>query len=329
MAVEYTLETHAQPSLYDPVPRKLTTYFSLPERSQGRLSGLLLMISGFGGHANSNVFKKMRNVFADEYDLITISCDFFGYEFMLSEPLPESPSNFCDMGPVQAMDLINSVKSVSDYCHENNIEFDETNVIAYGFSHGGYLAYLMNALMPGFLSCIIDNSAWIYPGFIQKDRALYKMKGDKVIDTVKFQYLIGRIIMDPEIYSLELWSNSFANECRIISFHCYDDELALFSKKSLVLSRFRNSSVEIIGEKRIDGTIFKNNAHGLGADFLDLFRYVMKRYDTHSENPVLQCKSRNFETNYCKYHIDVDDIIPLLTYQNKEEYDFENYCLVE
>lgn len=38
-------------------------------------TGFLLLIPGFGGHARSNVYKKMRRVFADKY---TIS-----YEHML------------------------------------------------------------------------------------------------------------------------------------------------------------------------------------------------------------------------------------------------------
>lgn len=64
--------------------RKLKVYFSVPQNDTNEETGLILFIAGFGGHANSNIYKKMREKFSDEYNLITIQCDYFGYEFMQS-----------------------------------------------------------------------------------------------------------------------------------------------------------------------------------------------------------------------------------------------------
>ena len=82
----------------------------------------------------------MRRLFPDQYNLIVVQCDYFGWEFMQNQKesllayvsqlqmkftpqsdefsmllpisLPESIHNFNDMGPVQVMDLQNSLKLV-------------------------------------------------------------------------------------------------------------------------------------------------------------------------------------------------------------------------
>lgn len=86
MSKEYEIEVDSIESIYkDTISnnynRKLKVYFSTPDEINED-TGLLTYISGFGEHANSNVCKKMRKEFADKYNLVTIQCDYFGYEFM-------------------------------------------------------------------------------------------------------------------------------------------------------------------------------------------------------------------------------------------------------
>lgn len=89
MSVNYEIEVFSHKSIYNNLSnnnlsdRKLKTYFSVPN-DVNEDTGLLLIISGFGGHANSNVYKKMRDEFADNHNLVTLQCDYFGYEFMQS-----------------------------------------------------------------------------------------------------------------------------------------------------------------------------------------------------------------------------------------------------
>ncbi|OZV13450.1 hypothetical protein CIW83_04450 [Tissierella sp. P1] len=82
MAKEYNYEMYGQPSLHTLKERKFNVYFSEPDSGINKDTGILLLIAGFGGNANSNVYKKMRNTFADKYNLVTIQCDYFGWEFM-------------------------------------------------------------------------------------------------------------------------------------------------------------------------------------------------------------------------------------------------------
>ena len=88
MAISNDIEVFSENSIYNKYKnvnndnRKLKVYFSVPEKGLNEDTGLLLFIAGFGGQATSNVYKKMRDKFADKYNLVTIQCDYFGYEFM-------------------------------------------------------------------------------------------------------------------------------------------------------------------------------------------------------------------------------------------------------
>lgn len=85
MSKEYHLEVYGHPSIYGESQRserKLRIYFSEPDPGVNGETGILLLIPGFGAHAQSRVYQKMRSLFADQYNLVTVQCDYFGYEFM-------------------------------------------------------------------------------------------------------------------------------------------------------------------------------------------------------------------------------------------------------
>ncbi|MDO4720826.1 MAG: DUF2920 family protein [Peptostreptococcaceae bacterium] len=82
MAKEYSFETYAHPSIYEAKERKLKIYFCEPDAGVDEQTGVLLFIPGFGGNANSKIYRKMRRQFADKHNLVTVQCDYFGWEFM-------------------------------------------------------------------------------------------------------------------------------------------------------------------------------------------------------------------------------------------------------
>ncbi|GCD09010.1 DUF2920 family protein [Clostridium tagluense] len=89
MAKEYCISEYAHNSIYtynkvkdNYKDRKINIYFSEPDEGINSDTGILLFIAGFGGNAGSNVYKKMRNEIADKYNLVTIQCDYFGWQFM-------------------------------------------------------------------------------------------------------------------------------------------------------------------------------------------------------------------------------------------------------
>lgn len=62
--------------------RKFDVKFSIPNEGTNEKTGILLLIAGFGAQCDSKVYKKIRQEFADKYNLVTIQCNYFGYEFM-------------------------------------------------------------------------------------------------------------------------------------------------------------------------------------------------------------------------------------------------------
>lgn len=62
--------------------RELRIDFSIPSEGVNEKTGLLLFVPGFGGNIDSKVYTKMRDLFADRYNFVTIQCSYFGDQFM-------------------------------------------------------------------------------------------------------------------------------------------------------------------------------------------------------------------------------------------------------
>ncbi len=251
MAKEYEVCMNAHPSIYKAKERELKIYFCEPEHGINSDTGILLLIAGFGGHANSKVYKKMRRQFADSYNLMTVQCDYFGWEFMQDsnkvrininrsdlEPIfsrgeideifsegtmnlnklvllgskhsitlrcmaeiDEDLTDFNDMGIMQAVDNITAVLAVITILKDNQVNFNQGKILIYGHSHGAYLSYLCNAFAPGLFSLIIDNSAWLFPAYLQACRILNYHVGSAAV-IIFFDYLARKIVNDGEILFL-------------------------------------------------------------------------------------------------------------------------------
>lgn len=348
MAREHELLADGHPSIYEPGERKLRICFCLPEKGTDEETGILLLLAGFGGHTDASVYKKMRQQFADRYNLITIQCDYFGWEFMQESQdllfnidrhflaqrfsayeiadiysngdadihkllkhagnhsihltckanINENLTNFNDMGVMQAVDNIKSVLAIKDYLSNNLLNLNYNKVIVYGHSHGAYLSYLCNAFAPGLFTLLIDNSAWLLPAYLEKDRLLHYQNGDALL-TVQFQYLAKETCPDKQILTLPSLYKQFKNNCNIISFHGVTDELVNHLEKRNFINSIPKANYYEVSEYRLDGRIFNSTNHGLGADFLELFAYVMDElYNEQWINPSSDKFSLPDNTSY-------------------------------
>ncbi|MED4600101.1 DUF2920 family protein [Paenibacillus validus] len=309
MAQNYDFELPGHPSIYqDAAPRNFKVYFSEPEGGTNEETGLCLLVPGYGGHSQSNVYKKMRSEFADKHNLIVIQCDYFGHEFMQTNPaltsdedfnayfrkwieqvrekgihgevsidieekLGESKGNFNDMSIMQAVDNISAVIAVSEILKDNGLRFNAKRVISYGHSHGAYLCLLANALAPGLFSLIIDNSAYISPYYFDLRRKVSRKVG-QVTGTILNTYIAGWIV-DRELADLKnVYRQIRPKSARIISYQGALDSIVAADEKD----RFcRNIGAEyhLIQDADVDGRMFKSTNHGIGADFLLLFDHVL------------------------------------------------------
>lgn len=357
MAKSYELEIEGHPSIYEPRERKLKIYFSEPEKGVSKETGLVLFISGFGGNANSNVYKKMRNLFADEYNLLTVQCDYFGWEFMQSKTeglslicdfnqfkdyppeaqreaiknqnnfaelmelaernnrkfrlnvdQQENWHNFNDMGMMQAIDNITAVLTVIKIVEDNGYPFNSKRVILYGHSQGAYLAHLCNVFAPTLFSLMIDNSAWLCPKYLNEERKLTLENGIELI----YSYLIRDLQFDKEIYNLAKIYKDFQNNCAIIAFHGIEDSLVDYEKKKELIHIIPKTTFYLVCDRDVDNDIFYSTGHGLDADFLKMFRVVMKSY-TFPPRKKLELKNIHIHTDMADYYINYDTGRPQLT----------------
>lgn len=360
MAKNYEIEVYSQPNLYRPESRTMTVYFSEPDSGIRRDTGILLLIAGYGGEANSNVFQKMRRQFADKYNLVTVQCNYFGWQFMQTphdvkitadilekylEPeeivrlfedyegnkellagktityetdLGETMECFNEMGHVQAMDQLVAIKVVTDILEQNGYCYDKTRVIAYGQSHGAYLAYLCNVLMPDVLTGIIDNSSYLFPEYMYNKRGIM-LRQDNYYVRKDCRFLVGSLVCDNEIYDLRKLYENFNNHAEIICFHGTTDSMIPLAEKQQFLSEIQNVHLEVIGPDRVDGKIFKNTSHILGADYLELFAYAVERYGLGGSVKGGSFAPHLVETDSYKYQVDVMEGIPVLCRMLKTE----------
>lgn len=89
MAEMYELEILGQPGIYVESEHTVKMYFAEPDNGINKDTGILLILAGYGGSATSHVYTKMRREFADRYNLVTVQCDYFGYEYMQNDVEPD------------------------------------------------------------------------------------------------------------------------------------------------------------------------------------------------------------------------------------------------
>ena len=61
MAKEYEVKLVGQPYYGNCKERTYSICFSEPEKGINKETGILLLVAGFGGNINSNVYRKIRN----------------------------------------------------------------------------------------------------------------------------------------------------------------------------------------------------------------------------------------------------------------------------
>lgn len=347
MAHKESIKIPAHHNIYNGFnERELRIDFSIPSKGTNEKTGIFIFSPGFGGHIDSNVYKKMRNDFADQLNMVTIQCNYFGSEFMqdvdeiiinlqhfegkLSESdfsaLKNNPTNviniiskyeehflvnaqidenenyFNDMGYMQAIDILTAIEAVKIILKENNLKFNDLNVIGYGQSHGAFLLHLANVLAPHLFSKIIDNAAWVKPVYLTNPRSLYKSINQSLLNII-FNYKAINFIKDKQALSLHTLYEGFNNEAYIYSCLGTTDNLVEVEDKGDVFRNIKFVDYEVIDSTKVDGTIFKSTNHGLDADFLELINYVFDKTPEHINNSIQRQK---YSMQFSNTKIDVD-----------------------
>lgn len=89
MGKEYRMVIPAHPNIYQNGQREMELYFTEPSTGVNESTGLLLLIPNFGDDPKSDMNKQRRNAIADEFNLVTIECNYFGLRYMQTSDIPE------------------------------------------------------------------------------------------------------------------------------------------------------------------------------------------------------------------------------------------------
>lgn len=112
------------------------------------------------------------------------------------------------------------------------------------------------------------------------------------------------------MYNLENLYCSKENNAKIISLHGINDELAALNDKKAFLDGLPNSHLLVIDDKKIDGEIYKNTSHGLGADFIKLFETIYSQYDLKRNREVDVWDGTEIQSIEYKYKTSLNNDIP-------------------
>ena len=292
------------------IDREFTLYMYEPDDGINEDTGILLLIAGFGGHSNSNVYKKMRRVFANNYNLITIQCDYFGFEFMQGEIKEESIYNFCDMSFLQAMDNIYTTLYAIDYAMSKSEKINFKKIIIYGNSHGAYLAHLCNSYS-GIFTHILDNSSWLYPKYLSHYRRI--IKEDNILN---IKYLAGEILgNNNQFLKLSFLYENFKNNCVIKAYHGINDILTKYEDKEKIFGAGYIDCIELIKVSIPDNNVFFSTKHSLGADYLKIFELFYDNLYFEKEHKFSMLDELIFEYGNIQLNINYSDMLPILTFK--------------
>ena len=325
------------------VNREQKVFFSYPEKIDSN-TGMMLLISGFDGTPEANVYGKMRQLFADQYNLVVVQSTYLGMEFMgdcdqirlndlqiqklqkelpiniknqvflddgqlnlgplITENLPfemslqliadlnETDNNFVEMGPIQAIDCMRALQVVYEIIKNNGFQINLDKIIAYGHSHGAYLAHLCNRFFPHVFSLVLDNSGWISPVYLKSSRVLTQYINNMILQKV-FTYRITSQNYDQELYNLSYLYKEFKNNANIVIYQGVTDNLIDHNVKEAIFGQVEHVAFNMITADKVDGLAIRSTNHG-DADFVELFH---KEAREHSSLFILEKKCNPFNTS--------------------------------
>lgn len=206
-----------------------------------------------------------------------------------------------------------------------DLPFDRSRVLAYGSSHGAYIAMLLLKLAPGLFSAVIENSGWV--------QAVDAMVNDAWNESARFVTFQGMRVpfrlrspwtRDPghpwyfgpshrAIRDLRQAHFRKQDGMVLLSYHSRADELVPIELKRQAwshLGQFLNIRAFEIGPDDVDGKVFKSPAHGMDASLRRLFDRAMGdlgEIPAVSADPFASCLHLQFDCAGRRYAIEYQD----------------------
>jgi hypothetical protein len=211
-----------------------------------------------------------------------------GGELRIRGEIAPTRGEYQNFGILQAMDHLAVLGDIV----ARGPEFDQSAIVAFGSSHGGYIAHLMAKIAPRSLSAVFDNSAYTQPPFgylgLGLGREYVTQYNGIGVDceirsgwTMANRYAANAYTRDadlirdvgyvPHVTAMRLAGGAplfrMVNAARD---GVSPPELKLRQVRALRAAGF-DARLDIIDDAQIDGVVFKQNMHGLDASLGKLF----------------------------------------------------------
>lgn len=222
------------------------------------------------------------------------------YEFDLR--IAPSNGDYQNFGVMQALDHL---AVLADILSGHGEQFDRENIVAFGASHGGYIAHMLSKFAPNTLRAVIDNSSYTDPkrglmrtvpislGKVQLNCVLIS-KWDLNDEKSDNYFFRGRSVIRgtsllPHIKEMRRLSK---RPCQYRMIHSVRDELEPIEDKRAQAELLASAGFDVVlkeaDENDIDGRMVKTLEHGMNSSLRAVFDYF---YPTLNPNPgKLDCE---------------------------------------
>lgn len=249
---------------------------------------------------------------ADEKDTLRFLKSRKDHKFSLSAALVPPGEDYQNFGVLAALDHLLVLNKLID----DGVEFDQSNVITAGTSHGGYIAHLMQKFAPNTISAVIESSAYpeTVPAYLGFGGVEYRAIDANIefVCTTKTAWSnenIGapnyfgidqariRNLCDPD--HLEMVSgNAGSRKTQFRMIHSCHDRLVSIDLKhhqtNVLRSYGFDADLQVVDEADVDGKIITTLEHGLGIGLHSLFD---RFYPTLTRKPTQT--DRDLKTRLC------------------------------
>ena len=210
--------------------------------------------------------------------------------FPVDAQLVPGQGEYQNFGVLQAMDHL----AVLGDLLRRGPGFDVRKVVAFGSSHGGYIAQMIAKLAPSTLAAVIDNSAYVEPpmdymGLGATGECVAAMGGAHLRCRVTSGWtfdsreaanfydrdsdLIRHTGFAPHLHALRQAARG--DGPRFLMVNGVQDTISDPNTKSRQAAAMRaaglHARLDLIGAEQIDGRVFKSPVHGLDASLKKLF----------------------------------------------------------
>lgn len=224
------------------------------------------------------------------------------YRFDLRLSIPNG--DYQNFGVMQALDHL---LVLDDLRKSQEIVFDEQNIVAFGSSHGAYIAHLIAKFAPNTLRAVIDNSAYTAPPIIgHTDGKLHfgpscfethrLTRVDLHIDTAwtvadeaaptyysGWRHAIRDIALSSHIQASRAASR---RPCQFRMMHSVQDNIQSIGGRRQQAELLKAAGFDVvfkdISAKDVDGKMVKHLEHGMDASMRAIFDYF---YPNLQPNP--------------------------------------------